>query len=238
MRASVLALAALLLPVPAAAHDLWLERDDTGYVLLYGHRHSGHAGEDTVPYRPEALRKLACFDVTGRQVAEGDAGAYPARLPSACAVAYALLSTGHWTKTPYGTRNVAKDQVDVAVSSWLSFEGVKRVERWSEGLARPLTSDLEIVPLEDPFRLADGDKLRLRVTFRGEPVAGAVVAYDGKPRAETGADGLANVRVRHGGLQSIEATLRRAVQSPQADEEVHTTALGFARHDLPLGATP
>jgi len=235
MRTITAFVAVVLAATTAQAHDLWLDRKDTGYELLYGHRHSGHSGQDTIEYKPDAVKRVVCFDAGGKAVGQGATVSYPARLPGDCAAAYALLSSGYWTKTPYGTKNLPKDQVDVAVavSSWLSFEGVKRIDHWGQALARPLTQDLELVPLDDPLALGDGDKLRLLVTFGGQPVANAVVAYDGKPRGETGPDGLVNVKVRHGGLQVIEATLRRPLDGTKADEEVHTSTLSFT-----LGGQP
>jgi len=221
-------LAALILAASAEAHDLWLDQGAGGYMLLYGHRHSAHAGQDRVEYRPEAVRRLSCFGADGQAVGEGTTAAYPARLAGDCAAAYALLATGHWTKTPYGTKNLPKDQVGGAIASWVSFEGVKRIDGWGQGLSRPLTQDLELVPLENPLTLNEGAKIRLRVTLAGQPVAGAVVAYEGEPRGETGPDGLMNIRLRHGGLQRIEATLRRPLHGPKADEEIHTTTLSFA----------
>ena len=228
MRRTIALLAALLATTPTQAHDLWLEREGISYEPLYGHRHSGHAGQETIEYRPDAVKQLVCFNTAGKAVGHGATAAYPARLAGDCAAAYALLSSGYWTKTPYGTKNVPKDQVEVAVSAWLSFEGIKRIDQWGEALARPLTEDLEVVPLDNPLTLADGDKLRLLVAFRGQPVAGAVVAYEGKPRGDTGPDGLVNVKVRHSGLQAIEATLRRPLDGTKADEEVHTATLSFA----------
>jgi nickel transport protein len=234
MRAAPAFLATLLLATAAAqAHDLWLERAGSGYELLYGHRHSGHAGHEIIEYRPDTVKRVACIDATGKVVSQGSAATYPARLAGDCAAAYALLSSGYWTKTPYGTKNVPKDQVDVAVSSWLSFESAKRIDRWGAALAQPLSQDLELVPLDNPLTLGDGDKLRLLVTFRGQAVAGAVVAYEGKPRGDTGPDGLVNIKIRHGGLQTIEATLRRPLDGKKADEEVHTATLSFA-----LGGQP
>jgi len=227
MRISTAFLATLLTAATAQAHDLWLDHKANGYELLYGHRHSGHSGQDTIEYKPDAVKQVVCFDTNGKAIGQGATESYPARLAGDCATAYALLSSGYWTKTPYGTKNVPKDQVEVAVSSWLSFEGVKRIDHWGQALARPLTQDLELVPLEDPLALGEGDKLRLLVTFRGQPAAKAVVAYDGKPRGETGPDGLVNVKVRHGGPQAIEATLRRALDGTKADEEVHTSTLSF-----------
>jgi len=230
MRISTALLATLLTATTAQAHDLWLDRRGDGYELLYGHRHSGHSGhsgQDTIEYKPGAVKRMVCFDTNGKAVGQAAVASYPARLAGDCAVAYAQISSGYWTKTPYGTKNVTKDQVDVAVSSWLSFEGVKWIDHWGQAVERPLTQDLELVPLEDPLTLGDGDKLRLLVTFRGRPVANAVVAYDGKPRGETGPDGLVNIKVRHGGPQVIEATLRRPLDGTKADEEVHTSTLGF-----------
>jgi nickel transport protein len=227
MRTITVFLTTLLAVTTAQAHDLWLERMGAGYELLYGHRHSGHSGQDTIEYQPSAVPHMVCFDTGGKAVGQGATASYPARLAGDCAVSYALLSSGYWTKTPYGTKNVPKDQVDVAVSSWRSFEGVKRIDHWGQALARPLTQDLELVPLDDPLTLGDGEKLRLLVTFRGQPVANAVVAYDGKPRGETGPDGLVNVKVRHGGPQVVEATLRRPLDGTKADEEVHTSTLSF-----------
>jgi nickel transport protein len=233
MRTPAVFLATLLGAATTQAHDLWIERDGTGYELYYGHRHSDHGGQHRIEYRPDAVQRVACFDATAKVVHQGSAATYPARLAGDCAVAYALLSTGYWTKTPYGTQNVPKDQVKVAISAWLSFESAKRIERWGAALARPLTQDLEVVPLDNPLTLGDGDKLRLLVSFRGQPVAGAVVSYDGKPRGDTGPDGLVNVRIHHGGLQAIEATLRRPLDGKEADEEVHTATLNFA-----LGGQP
>ena len=233
MRTITAFLTTLLAVTTAQAHDLWLERTGAGYELLYGHRHSGHSGQDTIEYKPDAVKRVVCFDTNGKAIGQGATASYPARLAGDCATAYALLSSGYWTKTPYGTKNVPKDQVEVAVRSWLSFEGVKRIDHWGQTLARPLTQDLELVPLANPLTLGDGEKLRLLVTFRGQPVANAVVAYDGKPRGETGPDGQINVKVRHGGLQAIEATLRHPLDGTKADEEVHTSTLSFS-----LGAQP
>jgi hypothetical protein len=55
--------------------------------------------------------------------------------------------------------------------------------------------------------LAPGDKLRLLVTLGGRPKAGVSVAYDGDTRGVTGANGLINLKVRHGGTQLIAASV-------------------------------
>ena len=113
------------------------------------------------------------------------------------------------------------------IKSWLSFDSVKRIDRWSAELAEPLTAWLEMTPLSDPASLREGKKLRLRVSFEGRPAQGVVVSYDGKPRGTTGHDGRINIRLRHGGFQVIQASRTLAVTSEKADEVVHSTNLNF-----------
>ena len=113
------------------------------------------------------------------------------------------------------------------VKSWLSHESVKRIDTWSPALAKPLTQELEIVPLDDPLRLSASDKLHLRVTLAGRPVSGATVTYDGEPRGATDTDGNINVRLRHDGYQMIATSVTRPLASPKADEEVRAASLVF-----------
>lgn len=52
------------------------------------------------------------------------------------------------------------------IDSWLSIESVKRIDRWGDGLAQPLTGELELVPTHNPLALKVGEKLRVRVFYR------------------------------------------------------------------------
>lgn len=88
--------------------------------------------------------------------------------------------------------------------------------------ARQIRYDPEIV------KTKDGDKLRVRVLADGKPAPGAIVMYDGKPRGETGTDGALHIRIRHPGLQLIQATAHTPHAGPEAEEVVHTTALTFS----------
>ena len=226
MRRRITALILALCTVPALAHDLWIERESGAYVLYNGHKHSGHAGTEVIPYDADFVKQARCYDVEGR-VGTESAGGSPFRLVADCAVLTLSASSGYWSKTPYGTKPLPKDEVTQVVKSWLSLESVKRIDVWAPVFAAPLTQDLEIVPLEDPLTLAAGDKLHLRVTLAGQPVSGAVVTYDGDPRGASDAEGHVNVRIRRGGFQLIEAGISRPLDSPQADEEIRTAVLVF-----------
>jgi nickel transport protein len=228
-------LAALLIAVTgeASAHDLWLEREDEGLSLHYGHKYSDHGGATFVEYPVEWVREVLCFDATGARISFQAEETYPYRIRGECAAAHVSISSGYWTKTPYGTRNVPKDEAKMPVESWLSYDSVKRVDHWAEPLARPLAGGLELTPLEDPLRLRKGKKLRLRVSFDGEPVEDADVAYDGKPRGRPGPDGAINIRLRHGGLQVIQASLARPLDSEKADQVIHSANLNFELPEEP-----
>jgi len=232
MQGLLLVLAIALVAGNARAHDLWLEKEDGGLGLHYGHKYSSHGGATFVEYQVEWVREALCFDASGARIPFQSEESYPYRMQGECAVALVSISSGYWTKTPYGTQNVAKDQARMPVKSWLSYDSVKRIDHWTESLAKPLAGGLELTPLEDPLKLHEGKKLHLRVTFDGRPVDDADVAYDGKPRGRPGPDGAINIRLRHGGFQVIQASLTRSITSEKADEVIHSTNLNF---ELPEG---
>lgn len=227
-----------LLSPATRAHDLWIERTGGAYTLYNGHKHSGHGGhgnhegqsghdgDRVIPYGPAFVTQALCFDTQG-QVKHEAKGGSPFRLEGECAALTIAVSSGYWSKTPKGTLNVPKDEARQVVKSWLSREWVKRLDAWSPALAKPLTPGLELISLEDPLHLAQGDKLRLQLTRDRQPVAGATVTYDGEPRGRTDEEGRINLRIQHGGYQMIAAGITRPRPSPQADEEVLTTALVF-----------
>lgn len=221
-------LAVLLAPISASAHDLWIERDADGWALLRGHRHSAHEGTDAIPYDPAILRNAACFGPTGDSLSCEAPAAYPARLADVgqSAVCF-LVSSGYWTKTPYGTRNAPPAQVEHPLRSWFSIESVKRLDGWTAAFAEPLTGDLEIVPFENPLELEIGEKLRVQVMLSGAPCENAIVAYFGEPRGKTGPDGTLNVRLRQPGLQMIQATLTEPDPTGVVDEVVRAATLNF-----------
>lgn len=222
-------LAALfILAGPAVAHDLWVEREGRLHTLLYGHRHAGHAGTGRLEYPSGQVKRMACFNGSGREMPAEPGMTYPVTLRGDCAATWFLTSSGYWSKTPYGTRNLPRTEAGGAVlASWLAVESVKRLDAWGEPLTRPLTRDLEIVPLANPLVMKTGDKLRLAVYRDGHPVEGVTVAYFGHLRGVTGNDGTLNVRLREPGYQLIQASMELPLQDGNADKAIHATALVF-----------
>jgi nickel transport protein len=216
-----------LIALPAAAHDLWLEKEGGGHVLQQGHRTAAHAGAERVPYAPDFVKQALCFDERGKSRPLALVAAYPARIPGDCTVLFVAASSGYWTKTAWETKNAPKTGISGVLKSWRSEDSVKRVNRWSAALARPLTRGLEITTVDDPFRLSVDDKITVRVTLDGQPRAGVPVAYDGATRGATGEDGTVVLKIRHGGLQMIAASLETPLEDGQADTLVRAATLNF-----------
>lgn len=211
----------------AHAHDLWLEKSDKQYTLFQGHRHSTHAGTETMEYGTQFVASATCFDARGgkRSLAVGGAAPWTAR--GDCAVLMLDVSSGYWSKTPWETRNVPKTEVKGALKSWLSKESLKRFDAWSAALAQPLGAGFEIVPTSDPFTLKPDDKLVVRVVYGGKPLADVPVAYHGETRGATDPDGRIAIRLRHGGVQLIAASIELPLNDGKADIESIAATLQF-----------
>ncbi len=213
-----------LLTLPASAHDLWLAPEDDNWRLHYGHRPEGHEGATELLLPAEWI--LTAEGVVGdgaRVELDPPGGPYSDEL----AALRILVSSGYWSRTPEGTVNRPRTAVEHAFRSWRSLEVVKALIRWQPRLAEALSEELELLPLADPFSLRPGDKLRMRALWRGRPAAGVTVAYDGNPRGLTDEKGRVNLRIRHGGLQHIQATLETALDSPEAEWLLQTATLNF-----------
>ena len=226
MKSRILLLAALL-PAMATGHDLWIDRNGSLHILSYGHERSGHEGVKRLDYKPETVQQARCFDTFGQEIRAEAGKQYPVTLKGDCAASWFLLSSGYWSKTPYGTKNLPKTDAGAVMDSWHSVESIKRLDRWGAALARPMTQALELVPNDNPLNLKTGDKLRLRAYFQGKPAANVTVAYFGKPRGVSGADGAVNIRLSETGFQLIQASLETPLDDGKADKTIHSSALQF-----------
>ncbi|WP_187647597.1 DUF4198 domain-containing protein [Nitrosophilus labii] len=218
-----LALLSIFFAVTLFAHDIWIEKSDQGYKLLYGHLHISkeHSGAKIIKYDPNKIKKVICK--------KGDKSEnlnvikeYPLSLKKECDELYIFMDNGYYTKTSYGVKNLPKDSVKMALKSWRSFESIKYLEKNSK---KPLSSAFEIVLLNNPKEV--GDKARLLILFDKKPIEGAIVAYDSKPRGKSSKDGRVNIRIKREGLQNISATLRKSGDGKKSDEIVYTTTLNF-----------
>lgn len=210
----------------AQAHDYWLDTQGEDYVLYRGHRHSGHQGEDLVPYDPAIVTRALCAGADGAAREVPPLRTYPARIPGPCVAVLVEADSGIWSHTHTGTRQGIGTKPKSVTRTWRALESVKRLDGWAPGLGRLLSQALEITSPQDPTRLAPGEKLRLLITLAGRPKAGVSVAYDGETRGVTGANGLINLKVRHGGTQVVSASIEEP-DPKGGPSRLHATTLLF-----------
>jgi hypothetical protein len=221
---ATLAAALLALPALAAAHDLRVERAGEGFAARYGHR-----GGEALEIDPSKVMTIRCAAADGavRELPASRIEPRELRFAGPCAAASVFLDGGYWSLTPDGEVNQPRTRTPQAVKAWASRQWAKWVDARSPGAATVLGDGLELVPVSDLSRVRAGGKVTLRVLAGGRPVAGAVAAIDHHALGETDSRGEVRLRVRGAGVQSITASLRRPLGTPEADTEVLEASLTF-----------
>jgi nickel transport protein len=221
----LIAASLLALPVGARAHDLWLEPRGGVLVLRYGHRGGEQLDLDAAKVKTVLCRngRAAATDVR----AASKVSPKELHTPSRCDVASAFLDGGFWSLTPDGERNLPRSRVPDAVRSWQSKQWAKWIDVRSPSAGEPLGDELEILPVGDLSRVRQGDKATFRVLWQGKPAAGAVLAIDHRPLGETDAEGACRVKVRASDVESVSATLKRPLGTPEADTLTAEASLTF-----------
>lgn len=203
---------------PVAAHDFWLEpstyRGEPGRPLTLSFR-EGHGEGEPLPRNARRLVRFTLHGPGGSADVPGVDGVHPAGLlPSLEEGLYVAgyLNTPAPHHLPAGR-----------FEAYLRAEGLERIaalrarrdeseapgrERFyrcaktlfavgrggGESFTRRLGLPLELVPEADPYRLAPGGTLPVRLWFRGEPLAGARVVA--RPRDGAGEPASARTDAR------------------------------------------
>ena len=99
---------------------------------------------------------------------------------------------------------------------------------------KPIGLPLEIIPMADPFARKPGDALKVRVLFRGKPLAGANLGWDHPGgdelpagTARTDDKGVALIPVARAGLMTIRLTHMTRPKAADYEWESFWTSLTF-----------
>ncbi len=218
-------LAALALPVTVSAHDPWLERSGRGLVLRNGHHGHGLLAIDRAK-----VKAAHCVARGARRdlLATAAFAAKEVTFKGRCDAASALLDGGFWSLTPDGEVNRPRTEVPQAVKAWASRQLAKWVDARSAAASSVVLGDeLELVPVGDLSRARQGDEITVRVLSGGKPVRGAVVDVDDRPLGVSDAAGEVRVRLHARDLETLSATVRRKLGTPEADTLVLEASLTF-----------
>jgi uncharacterized GH25 family protein len=259
MIAFVLAAAAPL----AAAHDWWLEPSRTSarsgdpidVTLWVGARFRG----DRVARDPKRIERFVALDAQGALDLVGEPGAEPAghflaRAPGTTIVVYHSKPASLFLRAPEFEKYLAEEGLERIVA--LRAErgqsqkmGLERYCRCAKALVevdgaggpetprgdREVGLPLEMLALDDPCALADGGELKLRITFGGKPLEGALVMAlehdhpDEILKERSDADGRVGFRLPRGGAWLVKSVhMIEAPKETKLDWESYWASLTFS----------
>jgi len=199
------------------AHDMWLQESNEGFDIAIGHE------GQTDPYEPGRVKAVVGYTKNG----------WPVQLDierkkNGCWVIpdegfYAIcasLDNGYWIKTTDGWKNHRQRKGLEVLKEGHSYKLTKHVVKWCDSLAKPLGQRFEIVPLKDPTKLKEGDRLPVKIFFEGKPAFGANLAKTSSmghshDLESVQSEGPFMVQIGAAGLQLVNAKLELPVQGRQ-----------------------
>jgi nickel transport protein len=224
----------MLATTTAQAHGIWFAQRSTQLALIYG---VGADDLDAVKRQP-LISGINGYDAAGQPVATTlratenlllvDSEGQPA-------VVAALLDNGNWSKTPEGKwHKKGKDEVPNAIVSEHTYKYAVHLRSPLSAPLAPLPGHtLQIVPVKTALPLLAGEPIKLRVLYKGKPVAGAEVYWDyvNDPDGKTvksAADGTVTIKVRNQGLNVVVAVLKTPPGEPnKVNLDEHLASLSF-----------
>ena len=248
------ATAASAVVVPgASAHDVWLTLAGPPAarraIVNYGHP------DDRPPAVADKVLDLVAISGDGQRsllaglaAARADGVSVARSRPFADdghAMIAARYDNGYWVKIADKVyRNASRRLAPDATESMWSGKFAKALTGPGAPWSKVLGHELEIVPLSDPAGAKPGDTLRVRVLFRGTPLAGGEVERgDGVtpvpekdiPRFKTDQDGVAAIPIVKAGSHLIVIDHRFA---PSATPDLATADLYNATLWFTIGGGP
>lgn len=224
----------------AHAHGIWFAQRATQLALLYG---IGADDLDVVKRAP-LVTSIAGYDGAGKPVPTSlqvDGRLLLVNTENQPAVLAAVLDNGTWSKAPDGKwHKKGKDEVKDAVVSEKNFKYAVHIRGpLSAPMAALPGQTLQIVPVDAALPAMLGQPIKLRILFKGKPVAGAKVLHDfiNDPDGEpvlSGADGTVTLKVRNQGLNVIVAIFTSPSDEPTKYNHLeHLASLSFVLAHAP-----
>lgn len=267
MRRAGLAAALALSAAAASAHDFWIEPSSfrpaagstLGVRLVVGQKFRG----DVLPRNPAMISRFVLVTDDGEipipgRAADDPAGSVRIERPGLALIAYRSLESELSLEAAAfedylrqeGLESVIAARARKGESAKPSKEVFSRAAKCliqadgkgSTGFDRVLGLTLEVVPEKNPYAMAPGDTLPVRLLYEGKPLSGALVAalpYDDPDRklsARSDRDGRVSLRLPSAGVWLVEAVHMVPVSgNPNADWRSTWASLTF---EVPPPASP
>lgn len=214
----------------AQAHGFWFAQRANTLAMVFG---VGADDLDVVKRLPK-VTKFAAYDEDGKEVASKLVTNGPlvtVDIDNQPAFVAAVMDYGTWSKAPDGKwHSKGMDEVPGAIISTKNYKYGVHVRRELTAPMPELPGQvLQILPMKTPLPVKLGQPLRLKVLYKGKPVAGAKITPDfvndpdSKP-LKTGKDGTVTIKVRNQGLNVIQAIYESAPEDPAKTKQVENLA--------------
>lgn len=252
-------LCALAILAPAAlAHDFWIEpseyRVEPGAAVALHLRVGMQFEGEEVARDPKLTRRFFAIGPDGGHAIPGENGASPAgkltlRAPGIYVVGYRSnrkfieIDPKHFHEylEEEGMGEIIERRRKLGEADKPGREWYSRCAKLlvvagdaDEGFDRRLGFELELIPEKNPYSLKPGDELPVRLLFRGEPRAGALIEAetkgrpDAKQQARTDSDGRAVLRLPAAGPWLLAVVhMERTAEGSKADWESWWASLVF-----------
>lgn len=248
---------------PLHAHDAWIEPTEfhpaAGAIVGARLRVGQNLIGDPLPRDGARIREFVVEDGSGRRPLVGHDGEDPAGVfrvdtPGLLVIGYhSHPSVVTQTQEQFG-RYLAEEGLEAIAAEWSrsSTEGKVRelFSRCAKSLMlsgplgaaqadRALGFTLELVAERNPYGMSAGESLPVRLTYRGQPLAGAlVVAINrddpaGKLAARSDRDGRVSFALPRGGLWLIKAV--HMIPAPAGADAEWQSFWASLTFDLPDG---
>lgn len=225
---------------PVGAHGIWFAQRARQLALVYG---VGADDLDAVKRLP-LVKTVTGYDSDWAPVTTSlrEAGAIPVvDSDEPVAAVAATMDYGYWSKTPDGEwHNKGRDEVPNAT---LAEHNFKYAVHLTQVPTKPVPlfegHTLQLVPADLAIPQKMGEPMKVRVYYKGKPVAGAIVMQDyvndpdEAAPAKTGADGTATIKLRNQGINVLMAIYVGQTTDKKVDHEEYRASLSFVLPHLP-----
>ncbi|MGI9381775.1 MAG: DUF4198 domain-containing protein [Methyloligellaceae bacterium] len=256
MRACVAVMTAITLSavsLPAVAHEFWLEPDsftpETGKPVSFSHYVGQSFKGESYPFLQDWIVRYVVADAAGERPVKGVAGDDPAAKISFHRAGLKILAY-------HGTPDSLSFDTWEKFEAYLRKEGLEHIAPLHRAEGKPETAirelysrcaktlvqvgggaggedravglPLELVAERNPYMLAAGEALPVRLLHTGKPIAGATIKVFSKAdpknprRVRTDAEGRATIALPQPGAYLLNAVHMTA---PAPTDDAHWTSL-------------
>ncbi|MFV9690880.1 MAG: DUF4198 domain-containing protein [Desulfobacteria bacterium] len=246
-----LALVLGVFSMPASAHFIWINAGDytppiktpVRFTIGWGHAFASPVGN--VMHKQEGLERIYLLDPDGNELRIKPINEIEFTLDkplkkNGAYLAVATRKEGFVTKTAEGYKRQSKkglkDIIQCSYSGMYAKAVIDVEKGGGKNLAKPLGHTLEIVPLEDPADLREGDYMPVKVLYNNEPLSIELYAtYVGFSTenawaytTKTNKEGIGRIKMLKSGIWLIKAGHTAPYPDPEeCDQYSYSATLTF-----------